>query len=110
MQTRMNTGDPGGIRTPDPRLRRPLLYPTELLGQAAKIGAGDGNRTHVTSLEGWSSTIELHPRIIRLVGAAGFEPATPCSQGRCSTKLSHAPNYYISLQKLRRLVKVYEVL
>ena len=26
-------------------------------------GAGDGNRTHVTSLEGWSSTIELHPRV-----------------------------------------------
>ncbi len=25
--------------------------------------AGDGNRTHVTSLEGWSSTIELHPHI-----------------------------------------------
>lgn len=24
-------GDPEGIRTPDPRLRRPLLYPTELL-------------------------------------------------------------------------------
>src|SRR6185369_13965560 len=26
-----------------------------------EIGAGDGNRTHVASLEGWSSTIELHP-------------------------------------------------
>ena len=25
------------------------------------IGAGDGNRTHVASLEGWNSTIELHP-------------------------------------------------
>ena len=25
-------------------------------------GAGDGNRTHATSLEGWDSTIELHPR------------------------------------------------
>ena len=25
------------------------------------FGAGDGNRTHVISLEGWSSTIELHP-------------------------------------------------
>ena len=25
-----------------------------------KQKAGDGNRTHVTSLEGWSSTIELH--------------------------------------------------
>ena len=24
-------------------------------------GAGDGNRTHATSLEGWGSTIELHP-------------------------------------------------
>ena len=24
-------------------------------------GAGDGNRTHTTSLEGWGSTIELHP-------------------------------------------------
>ena len=25
--------------------------------------AGDGNRTHVSSLEGWCSTIELHPQI-----------------------------------------------
>ena len=24
-------------------------------------GAGDGNRTHAASLEGWNSTIELHP-------------------------------------------------
>ena len=24
-------------------------------------GAGEGNRTLITSLEGWSSTIELHP-------------------------------------------------
>ena len=27
------------------------------------IRAGDGNRTHVSSLEGWCSTIELHPRV-----------------------------------------------
>ena len=27
-------------------------------------GAGDGNRTRVSSLEGWCSTIELHPRIL----------------------------------------------
>ena len=37
------------------------------------IKAGDGNRTHVISLEGWSSTIELHPLT---VGVTGFEPAT----------------------------------
>ena len=48
-----------GTRTPDPLLRRQLLYPAEL---QAHIGAGDGNRTHTTSLEGWDSTIELHPQ------------------------------------------------
>ncbi len=26
--------------------------------------AGDGNRTHVSSLEGWCSTIELHPHSV----------------------------------------------
>ena len=45
------SGVPGEIRTPDRRLRRPLLYPTELLGQE-KNGAGEGNRTLVASLEG----------------------------------------------------------
>ena len=60
-------GAPEEIRTPDTRLRRPLLYPTELQAHfdtPAKInGAGDGNRTHAASLEGWNSTIELHPHI-----------------------------------------------
>ncbi len=63
-------GTPRGIRTPDLLLRRQLLYPAELLAhkrltkaQRAPVqaGAGDGNRTHVSSLEGWCSTIELHP-------------------------------------------------
>jgi hypothetical protein len=59
-------------------------------------GAGDGNRTHATSLEGWGSTIELHPHCkdIRetMVGKTGFEPATPWSQAKYSTKLSYFPN------------------
>ena len=54
-------GTLGGIRTPDPLLRRQLLYPTELQAHIF-FGAGDGNRTHTTSLEGWDSTIELHPQ------------------------------------------------
>ena len=57
-------GAPEEIRTPDTRLRRPLLYPTELQAHAIRLnkgGAGDGNRTHAASLEGWNSTIELHP-------------------------------------------------
>ena len=51
-------------------------------------GAGDGNRTRVRSLEGFSSTIEPHPQ---LVGTTGFEPATSCSQSRRATRLRHVP-------------------
>ena len=41
-----------------------MLYPAELLALIYfTSGAGDGNRTHATSLEGWSSTIELHLRL-----------------------------------------------
>ena len=61
------SGTPRGIRTPDLLLRRQLLYPAELLARIDapapdRDGAGDGNRTHVSSLEGWCSTIELHPQ------------------------------------------------
>ena len=34
------------------------------LEMLSSLGAGDGNRTHVASLEGWNSTIELHPHVI----------------------------------------------
>src|SRR6266568_3461568 len=27
----------------------------------------------------------------KMVGATGFEPATPCAQGRCATRLRYAP-------------------
>lgn len=30
----------------------------------APCGADDGNRTRMTSLEGWGSTIELHPQAL----------------------------------------------
>ena len=69
-----HNGEPEEIRTPDTRLRRPLLYPAELQAHCCcrrllriwvtvkdGYGAGDGNRTHAISLEGWHSTIELHP-------------------------------------------------
>ena len=46
-------------------------------------GAGDGNRTHVVSLEGWSSTIELHPH--KMVTRRRFELLTLWLKVRCST-------------------------
>ena len=44
--------------------------------------AGDGNRTHVSSLEGWCSTIELHPHE---VPSSGIEPETRGFSVLCST-------------------------
>src|SRR5690606_38774140 len=65
--------------------------PRRLRASDLKTGAGEGNRTLVLSLEGFSSTIELHPRGLPaspnkpaasilfprtfLVEGAGFEPA-----------------------------------
>ena len=47
------SGEPIGIRTLDTRLRRPLLYPTELWTHTKfENGADDENRTHAISLEG----------------------------------------------------------
>ena len=34
-----------------------------------------------------------------MVGATGFEPATPCSQSRCATKLRYAPTEKEKLQE-----------
>ena len=60
-------GAPEGTRTPGPLLRRQVLYPAELQAPVCPdrtiFGAGDGNRTHTTSLEGWGSTTELHPQM-----------------------------------------------
>ena len=75
--TTSTTSVPGGTRTPDPRLRRPMLYPAELL---AHIGAGDGNRTHVAGLEGQNSTIELHP-LIRKKEVSGWRDSNPRPHG-----------------------------
>ena len=54
--TRSNTRTPTGFRLPIHHKTK-----TRPSGPAFHFGAGDGNRTHVTSLEGWGSTIELHP-------------------------------------------------
>ena len=73
----------------------PLRYPC--------TRAGDGNRTHVSSLEGWCSTIELHPHDI---GVTGFEPATSWSQTRRSSQAEPHPdmNFYPEKQVIQVLV------
>ena len=71
-------GLPGGTRTPDLLLRRQLLYPVEL--RAVRGCGADGKKAHGVGLCS-----------VRMVGAAGFELATLCSQSRCATRLRYAP-------------------
>ena len=57
-------------------------------------GADDGNRTHVVSLEGWSSTIELHPRVVKeMVTRKGLEPSTHWLKVSCSTTWANGSHY-----------------
>ena len=73
----------------------PYLFPIKIY----KIGDPDGNRTRVTALKGPClnrlTTGPLKLKILyltsKMVGATGFEPATPWSQTRCATKLRYAP-------------------
>jgi hypothetical protein len=57
----------GERREPD-RKGRPA--PQQRGNFPVKIGAGDGNRTHVCSLGSCRSTIELHPRPLSFVTQA----------------------------------------
>ena len=76
------------IRTPDPRLRRALLYPAEL--QTQEFGAGNEGRTRDIQL-GRLTLYQLSYSRRLMVGIARFELAAPCSQGRCATGLRYIP-------------------
>ena len=58
---------PCETRCPGLALEIPAEGPVHLSNKqravCSKDGAGDGNRTHATSLEGWDSAIELHPQL-----------------------------------------------
>jgi hypothetical protein len=55
---RARTGRAAGVRLPD-LVTVASDYDSEL---GFWVGAGEGNRTLMTSLEGWGSTIELRPQ------------------------------------------------
>ena len=42
--------------------------------------------------KGKSPALLAKDRAFVMVGMAGFEPTTPCSRSKCSTRLSHIPS------------------
>ncbi len=76
---------PGGFEPPAHGLevRCSILLSYECIW--CLYGAGEGNRTLATSLEGWGSTTELHPRNVMLERKTRFELATLALARRCST-------------------------
>ncbi len=73
----MSKSAPGPTRTADPLLRRQMLYPAELRAR----NRGETQRHQALCV----SVVTLK------IGARGFEPPTPCAQGRCATGLRYAP-------------------
>src|SRR5208282_488264 len=60
------------------------------LGPLAVVMRADASWTYVSAGEtGRLQNILVQMKL--LVGARGFEPRTPCAQGRCATRLRYAP-------------------
>ena len=85
----LGTGAGDGLRTRYLNLGKVALYrvsysrPLASPMVAKEVGAGDGNRTRVNSLEGCRTTTVLHPPgAFGVVARAGFEPAISGLKGR----------------------------
>ena len=99
MKLRENPTEPEGIRTPDPRLRRPLLYPAELQTRinfipVYRLLTDHSVRKRVMGIEptypAWKAGV-LPLNYTREVGVTGFEPATSWSQTRRSSQAEPHP-------------------
>src|SRR5215831_15914433 len=56
-----------------------------------QANAVHGNQPSMRPRPWWVSRVPMGPARRKMVGARGFEPPTPWSRTRCSTRLSHAP-------------------
>ena len=95
--------EPGGIRTLDLRLRRPLLYPAELqtLMKLSPVYGSlqhDAVRKRVMGIEptypAWKAGV-LPLNYTRTIGVTGFEPATSWSQTRRSSQAEPHPDVVV---------------
>ena len=78
-----------GIRTPDPRLRRPLLYPAELRTHRKRVMGIE------PTFSAWKADVLPLNHTRTSIGVTGFEPATPWSQTRCSSQTEPHPDLLV---------------
>ena len=91
--------EPGGIRTLDLRLRRPLLYPAELRTHAymhLPDSFFKASRKRVMGIEptypAWKAGVLPLNYTRKIIGVTGFEPATSWSQTRRSSQTEPHPD------------------
>ena len=89
--------EPGGIRTLDLRLRRPLLYPAELQTHfSLNENLSFSNEKRVMGIEptypAWKAGVLPLNYTRRMIGVTGFEPATSWSQTRRSSQAEPHPD------------------
>ena len=93
--------EPGGIRTLDLRLRRPLLYPAELqthiiVSPVISDSSHLDVRERVMGIEptypAWKAGVLPLNYTRRSIGVTGFEPATSWSQTRRSSQAEPHPD------------------
>ena len=106
--------EPGGIRTLDLRLRRPLLYPAELQTRinfipVYRLLTDYSVRKRVMGIEptypAWKAGV-LPLNYTREVGVTGFEPAASWSQTRRSSQAEPHPVVYLFCCHLRDTIAI----
>ena len=96
--------EPEGIRTPDPRLRRPLLYPAELRTHMILHKPVSADLKRVMGIEptypAWKAGVLPLNYTRKKIGVTGFEPATSWSQTRRSSQAEPHPEGFYRLRTL----------
>ena len=89
------SGERTGIRTPDTRLRRALLYPAELCTHILKSGADEGSRTPTPKAldpKSSASANSATSAYFLLVEDGGFEPPKAQLTDLQSAPFGHSGN------------------